>query len=330
MIRRVRGTDVDRAVYLNAWIYGSLALSVKGRLDDSVDVTLEMMNGSCGHRDNLFRDISTCLGWKSRRVAFHNVPVQLAHVGTEVFVDGRWRFFDPTFGIHLVSATDQSNVLSILQARQNFPDVKVMRTLQPPYLGKSIRSAKRTQEQLQDDVLIHPLGDWPLGTIEGTYFLSSLVLEIDDSVYESEITIVASSDKHVLFDEAKLSTSHLDFGYGESYVGYAHILGKYWGRGPVVSKRITFLTQEPLVVTVAMSLRHILPEHVHASIRHAASNFDLESMRIGKRIDEQEVSWKFTISPPMTAMFINAGHDKSAVIQSFEVKIDTPASTSET
>ncbi|PHS38108.1 MAG: hypothetical protein COA91_08870 [Robiginitomaculum sp.] len=319
-ISRHRGSHLAKAIYLNSWIYGSLALSVKDRDDDSVEQTLKHMNGSCGHRDNLFREIASLLGWKSRRVGFHEVPIQLAHVGTEVCIKGKWHFFDPTFGIYLATAEAPEAVLSIEDARQAYPNVKAFYTNQQPYLGKVLRKADKTYTPLVEDILIHPRGDWPLASIDGTYFLSKLVLESAGKHYMSEITTPIQAGDEFTFDEQALSKGHLAFDYGETYVGYAHILGKYWGRGPVVSKRISLLTNKPLRIKISMQLRHVPMENIYANMRHTTSNYKLEATQITKIIQDNMVSWEFVITPPMTIFNIRVSHDSSAVIESLEIR----------
>ncbi|MBL4854246.1 MAG: transglutaminase domain-containing protein [Robiginitomaculum sp.] len=315
-----RGSKLDKARYLNAWIYGSLALSVKDREDDSVAQTLKHMNGSCGHRDNLFREVATLLGWKSRRVGFHEVPIQLAHVGTEVRINGKWHFFDPTFGIYLATIEAPEAVLSIEDARKSYPNVKVFYTNQPPYLGKSLRKADKTYTPLTEDILIHPSGDWPLASIDGTYFLSKLIIEAEGKHYISEITIPIQQGDVFTFDEEALAKGHLAFNYGETYVGYAQILGKYWGRGPIVSKRISFLTTSPLNMHISMQLRHAPMENVYANMRHTTSNYELKATQITKNTQDNIISWEFIITPPMTIFNVRVSHDDSAVIENLTIR----------
>jgi len=319
-ILRMRGKDVDKALFLNSWIYGSLALSVKDRESDGTDETINKLNGACGHRDYLFRQVAEEVGWKSRRVGFHDVPVQLAHVATEVYIDGDWRFFDSTFGVYLTSLDEKKDILSIQRARQLYPNVQVMQASQKPYLGKWLLMVDRSYKPVKGQVFNHPYGDWQLGEIDATYFLSQLILETEDWHYNSQFAITLKAGESLQFDEAELSKNHLPFPYGESYVGYAALLGKYWGRGPVIEKRFAFIADTALRAEISMKMRHIQPENVHASMRLTVSDFSANAMAITKKAQDDLVSWSFMVHPPMTTIRIQASHGESAVIELLSIK----------
>jgi len=321
-ISRMRGKDIDKALFLNSWVYGSLALSVKDRTSDSTAETMRKLNGACGHRDNLFREVAEALGWKSRRIGFHDVPIQIAHVGTEVFIDGGWRFFDPTFGVYMAPIGNKKEILSIEQARNLYPDVMIMQASQQPYLGKWLLMVDRSYKPVKANILHHPYGDWPLGQIDATYFLSKLILETEDWHYTSQFVITSRPGQDLHFDETDLIKNHLSFPYGESYVGYAHILGKYWGRGPVITKRFLFITDAVVRVRISMRVRHVQPENIHASMRLTVSDYSLEGMAVEKEIQEGLITWSFTAAPPMTAIKIRTSHGESAVIETLDIRIE--------
>lgn len=319
-----RRSELDKALYLNAWIYGSLALSIKNRTNDTTDVSLEQLNGACGHRDNLFREVAEAAGWKSRRVGFHDVPIQIAHVGTEVFVDGKWRFFDPTFGMYITSADDHQDILSIQEARYKYPHVKVHRTNQAPFAGKWLKKVDMASTVFDDQILMHPLGDWALAKIDGTYFLSSLTLEIEDWKHVSEFILPVHEGCEFTYTEEQLGSGHIEMPYGKSYVAYAQIIGKYWGRGPNITKRFSLLTDTDLDVTLRLQLRHVPLENVYASMRQALSDYTLDAMNIEKSIDGKEVSWTFKATVPMTKFNIDVSEGYSAVIENMSISAKSP------
>lgn len=319
-IKRVRGSDLNKVRYLNAWIYGSLALSVKNRTSDSVDDSFEQLNGACGHRDNMFREAAEALGWKSRRIGFHEVPIQLAHVATEVFVDGKWRFFDSTFGIYLADPGDPDNILSIEEARFNYPNVSAFQTNQAPYKGAWLSDVDLSVTQLSEPAIMHPFGDWVLAKIDETYFLSSLVIEIPEWQYISEMTVPLSPGDRLEFDEAQLASNHLDFPYGKTYIAYAHTLGKYWGRGPDIAKRISILTDTTMRVCVSLQTRHAPLQNIYANMRQAVSDYELDAMVIDKIIENQTITWTFQATAPMTVLNIRVSQGYSAVIEKFVIE----------
>ena len=62
-------------------------------------------------------------GQHFRNVSFTNVPFQVGHTAIEVFVDGQWVFFDPTYGIYFTDLNN--NPISYLQAKKQFPEIQV-------------------------------------------------------------------------------------------------------------------------------------------------------------------------------------------------------------
>lgn len=77
--------------------------------------------GICGHAALTFADIVKHFGYEVRSVQFYYTdppPYSTpdSHIATEVYYDGSWHFFDPTFGVLWFDQTT-GNVLSITDAR---------------------------------------------------------------------------------------------------------------------------------------------------------------------------------------------------------------------
>lgn len=72
--------------------------------------------GICGHAARVFAQIVSDLGFPVRSVQFSfNDPTPDGHIAVEVFYDGAWHYFDPTFGQFWKDAS--GNVLGISDVR---------------------------------------------------------------------------------------------------------------------------------------------------------------------------------------------------------------------
>jgi hypothetical protein len=81
-------------------------------LPNTAEEILAAQAGICGHATIVFREILTQLGYQTRAVGF--TVKGGSHATAEVLYDGRWHWFDPTFGVYYRQA---GNVLTIAQAR---------------------------------------------------------------------------------------------------------------------------------------------------------------------------------------------------------------------
>ena len=85
---------------------------------ESVNTILASQTGICVHAERTFAAIVTALGFQVRDVGFDYVELNGepgSHSAAEVFYDGGWHFFDPTFGRFWTDAA--GNVLSITDVR---------------------------------------------------------------------------------------------------------------------------------------------------------------------------------------------------------------------
>jgi hypothetical protein len=92
------------------------------------------LHGLCGFRSSLMRELFKEIGIEGRRVNFYDVPVQSSHTASEFFINGKWMFFDATFGIYFVSKGG-GLPLSIEEARAQWPNVTVMSCTLPGWTG---------------------------------------------------------------------------------------------------------------------------------------------------------------------------------------------------
>jgi hypothetical protein len=89
---------------------------------------------SCGWRHLLMKDLFAEIGIRARWVNFYDVPFQGNHTGTELLINGKWMFFDATFGTYFERAGG-SQPLSIEEARNEWPNVVVRKSTLPGWQG---------------------------------------------------------------------------------------------------------------------------------------------------------------------------------------------------
>ncbi len=107
---------------ISAWICSSLL--PQSELDVQIKTGADVANllgGSCGWRDILLQDVMASIGVESRRVNLYDVPFQTGHTATEIKINGKWIFFDSTFGLFFTNKSGK--MLSMLEARELWPDI---------------------------------------------------------------------------------------------------------------------------------------------------------------------------------------------------------------
>ena len=113
------------------YVVGHVSASAYGYLDKynlplpsaTPDSALGAQAGICGHAALTLAAIVKRFGYQVRSVQFYYTdpagpagpPVSDNHIADEVFYDGGWHFFDPTFGVYWTDAN--ANVLSITDVR---------------------------------------------------------------------------------------------------------------------------------------------------------------------------------------------------------------------
>jgi hypothetical protein len=107
---------------VGAWICSSLM--PQSELDSQLKTGADVANrlgGSCGWRDILLQDVMASIGVEARRVNLYDVPFQTGHTATEIKINGKWIFFDSTFGLFFTNKSGK--MLSMIEARELWPDI---------------------------------------------------------------------------------------------------------------------------------------------------------------------------------------------------------------
>ena len=127
---------LDLAKTLVAWEWTSWhAFSAPGFVPHDVHDLATTLYGACGWRDLLLKSIFTDIGIPAREVLLFNVPIQGGHTATELFINGKWMFFDGTFGTYFVAKAGGAP-LSIAEARAAWTDVVVQQCTLAGWTGK--------------------------------------------------------------------------------------------------------------------------------------------------------------------------------------------------
>lgn len=125
----------NAAKVINAWIWSSLLPGGYGPVPTDAQSAAEVLNGSsCGWRHILLVDLFESVGVQTRTVNFYNMPFQGNHTTTELFIDGKWMWFDPTFGTYF-EPKGGGQPLSMEEARSQWPDIDVKKSILPGWQG---------------------------------------------------------------------------------------------------------------------------------------------------------------------------------------------------
>jgi hypothetical protein len=123
------------AMAINAWIYSSKLPGGYGRTPvNAVDAAEDGTGLSCGWREVLFKSLFEDAGISVRVVNFYNMPFQGNHTTLEVYSNGKWMWFDPTFGTYF-TLNGKSDPISVEAARANWPNVSIMKADVPGWTG---------------------------------------------------------------------------------------------------------------------------------------------------------------------------------------------------
>jgi Transglutaminase-like superfamily len=120
--RLVAQAAMDYVVgHVSAASYGYLTIEGLPLPSSTPDSVLGAQAGICGHAALTFAAIVKHFGYQVRSVQFYyddppSYDQPDSHIADEVFYEGAWHFFDPTFGVVWVDQ-DTHGVLSITDAR---------------------------------------------------------------------------------------------------------------------------------------------------------------------------------------------------------------------
>jgi hypothetical protein len=100
--------------HVSAPVYGYMNEIMGVRPISTARGVLDAEAGICGHAALTFASIVKRFGLKVRSVQFYYGDNN--HIANEVFYDGEWHYYDPTFGAYY---QDGTRVLSIEEARSH-------------------------------------------------------------------------------------------------------------------------------------------------------------------------------------------------------------------
>lgn len=125
---------LELAKILTAWQWAALLPGGYGTPPVVPQDVPTVLNASCGWREWLTTTLFDEIGIQERQVNFYDVPFQGGHTCLELYIDNKWMFFDPTFGIYFESKNG-GDPLSIEEARANWPDIVVKQCAMPGWQG---------------------------------------------------------------------------------------------------------------------------------------------------------------------------------------------------
>lgn len=143
-----------------------------GRLSKSTpDAMIAEMTGACGDFSNTLAAMATTQGIKARLITLGNWPAGDGHAVMEAYIDGKWRLYDPTYGIYYYLASDpKQSPLSFDEIRHGYShnnniqiktettENSAIRFAMDLYAGKNIfLNAKPTGVIGPDNPLFYPL-----------------------------------------------------------------------------------------------------------------------------------------------------------------------------
>ena len=168
---------VDLAKTINSWEWASIRPSTSEVYPvDAADVA-NLLSGACGFRTLLMRDIFATIDVPSRIVNFYDVPFQVGHTTVELLIDGKWMWFDPTFGTFITSGISDVPI-SIAEARLAWPSVTVQQCSAAGWGGVFFdleQAQSTTYSPLETTFLSMPLAYgnnplWVAGEVSTLYF----------------------------------------------------------------------------------------------------------------------------------------------------------------
>jgi hypothetical protein len=317
--RELRAETRDRmemALLLNAWVYGSIGANGAARNDPFAEETLRVLHGACGHRSLLVRSVFEGNDAQVRRVSFFDIPVQVGHAAPELFIDGAWRFFDPTFGLFFSTEEAPSVPLSIDEARARYPHIQIMRAdveaWQQERLSMSDLLTSLNAGSLYTVIplneatnTLHP--EVPVDVVQ-TYFSSKMArYEKTDHFQQPIFVDLSRSEKGNLgtVDKsfADLSSAFHETSYGSFYHPFLSFIGTYQpGAGPNVSHRFSFLADEPRKVTLTITFVEEMPPEMRdyfvSQIDHAGAVYSFDETRIGLSWSDRALQLEALVFPP--------------------------------
>jgi hypothetical protein len=247
--------DLSRS--LVAWTYISIGAQRPPRQSETEEETLRLLQAVCGHRDHLIRHFFQEKGYSHRRVSFFGVPGQVGHSASEVLIDGKWVFLDGMFGLYFARPQEPNVPIGIVEARQSFPNVLVMKVAVPGWKGewvpmREIVTNLRNEtlfKPFKNNMVSHESSNKIVATISDTFFQSKLVVEAEGD-WEMDWPQYFNLDTHpahqigVIDESAKdLNSVTFDLGKSSGYFPYLYVIGKNYN-GVFASADFNFISSQ--------------------------------------------------------------------------------------
>ena len=309
--------EIDLVKHLNALIaINLLPRTISGKEHASYDVPYLLKSGwaHCGVREIILAEVLAQVGVKTRRVGFKDVPYQRGHTATEVLIDGKWKFFDSSFGVYFTKR-GETQVLSLAEARTHYPDVDAHVPTLPAWSISAHVISDLSYKILDQNVInwSNPTGyTRPVANIQRTYFISETT-GISSASYDDQLTYFDLTGKNII-ELGQIDESASDILAHNSFGAAVHV--------PVISERIgmyhsgnirqTYMmkTDTPADVTFTV---HFLTDsdlsRLFWDIDHYAS-IPGDSYHIESTTAPKSVALKFKVQPPFSTLRLSAPWNK--------------------
>jgi hypothetical protein len=136
-------------------------MRVGTNLDSRPETVIAHNIGACGGYTDVLLALAATQGIPGRVIGMYNYPPNNGHVVAELYIDGDWRMYDPTYGVYYTDTPGEKrhpNVLSFEELRAGMGSLPgVVRILTG---GRSTRQGKLAQNFLGPEiyVLAEPAG----------------------------------------------------------------------------------------------------------------------------------------------------------------------------
>lgn len=317
LFREVQNLKTDRVgavKSLAAWIAASVAGPSS---DEPFDerTTLTTLQGACGAKDIVLTRVAQAMEIPVRRIGFYGNPIFGAHTATEVFVDGRWRFIDSTFGVYF-TRTDSDEMLSIAEARALFPEVSIWRADVPLWTGRWQRMQKFVYSKEVRALLVGQ--DGPLADVERTYFASKMVGAAEQPVIFSNIVWDLRRTSFIRIGARDGSAADMDNLMGGNVLPLLERVGRF--TNIQTGSRFRIITDVPAEVSVRVAMLN-KQGHILVDLDHRANLFSLEQTKLDRSEDDNSITVKFKVFPPYSTLSLWSQGAAFGIVDSYGTQV---------
>jgi hypothetical protein len=323
-----RLSSLEQLKIINAWLYLSLKVYDPKDSPNLIEGMMEQLTGSCGPRDlfisHFFKDTPV----KHRQINFYGLPGgMVAHSATEVFIDDEWRFVDGTFGLYFASPDNPELPLSIESARENYPDIIVMRVMGDGWKGvwedidnltERLKNKKLYQKVEDRDILYPSRPDILAGNVEQTYITSTSTKASPQEVLSVPISISLNSTPSGQLGKLNQELSDLtpfaqDIGNNTIYTPYCYTIGLFGTKGPVIDKVFNFSTRKTSDLTLTLHFLKDVPVNHRRYFLTQVRSADVQKVPFFSSEEHQwtenTLTLKTRVSPPSTNIKLYLGRE---------------------